>query len=85
MDYATAQQRKIEIFRAVKNSVFVDADTNLWYLAYLYNEGYSMDYISKIQGEMNGIMLDQLNGVYDCDHPSFKELSGLLSREIISK
>jgi len=65
MDYDTANKKKIEMFKQIKNSVFIDPDTSLWYIAYLYDQGLSIDDIVKIQKEINSIMHRQLN--YDFD------------------
>jgi p-methyltransferase len=49
MDSLTAGSKKLEIFAEVKNSLYVDADTNLWYIAYLYDMGYHIKDILDIQ------------------------------------
>lgn len=85
MDYKTASLKKKEMFKNIKNSVFVDPDTSLWYLAYLYDQGYSMDSITTIQKEINSITMDQMNGVYDDNHRGFRNLRGIFSRETISQ
>lgn len=85
MDYNIAHRKKIEMFKTIKNSIFVDADTNLWYIAYLYDQGYSIDIISKIQREINGAMQAQIDGIYDDNHHTFKNLQNLLLREMANK
>jgi p-methyltransferase len=79
MDSRTAQSKKLEIFRTVKNSVFLDADANLWHLAYLYDQGYGFADIMRIQRALNAVAADQLAGRFDDDHPAFSELSGICS------
>ena len=85
MDHKTAGEKKIEMFRAIKNSVFIDPDTSLWHIAYLYDQGYSIDAISGIQEGINEVMLNQIDGVYDDAHPSFKRLKGLFAGEAVNK
>jgi len=78
MDYMTAYNMKIKMFQLIKNSVFIDADTSLWYIAYLFDQGYSIDNISRIQKEINSIILSQYEGIYD-HHPSIENLKHLVS------
>lgn len=78
MDSNTAYQLKIEMFKGVKNSVFIDPDTSLWYLAYLYDQGFSLDAIAEIQTAINNITIDQINGIYKDDTASFARLAKLL-------
>ncbi|HEB69965.1 MAG TPA: radical SAM protein [Desulfobulbus sp.] len=78
MDSNTAYQFKIEMFKGIKNSVFIDPDTSLWYLAYLYDQGFSINAITEIQTAINDITIDQIDGVYRDDTPSFKRLAKLL-------
>ncbi|PKU25402.1 radical SAM protein [Telmatospirillum siberiense] len=65
MDYQTASQRKLEMFRTIRNRLFIDPDTSLWYLAYLRDQGLSNEGIRTIQGEINTIMRDQLDGRFE--------------------
>jgi p-methyltransferase len=85
MDYKTAHQKKIDIFKAVKGSIFIDADTSLWYLAYLYDQGYTIKAISKIQREINKIMAEQIDGVFDDNHSGFKELRRMFSKQAVNQ
>ena len=85
MDYKTAYRKKIEMFKTIENSVFIDADTNLWYLAYLYDQGYNKEAIVKIQKEINNVMLAQIDGVYDDNHPAFGHLQSFISAEARSR
>lgn len=74
MNYSEAQMYKIKIFMTVKNSVFIDPDTSLWHLAYLYDAGYSLGDIMRIQKEINLLMHDQIEGRMDDNHDSFAKL-----------
>jgi anaerobic magnesium-protoporphyrin IX monomethyl ester cyclase len=65
MDSQTAADMKTYMFRNVKNSVFIDPDTSLWYLAYLYDQGFSFDQIKACQRIMNEMMLDEIEGRFD--------------------
>jgi anaerobic magnesium-protoporphyrin IX monomethyl ester cyclase len=60
MDYERAAQIKLEMFRDIRSSVLVDADTSLWHLAYLYDQGYDFAEIRRSQQEINALMQRQL-------------------------
>jgi p-methyltransferase len=60
MDYETIARVKLDIFNSIDSSVLIDADTSLWYLAYLYDQGMSFDEIRKRQTEINDLMKQQL-------------------------
>ena len=45
MNSQIATEMKIHMFRHVKRSIFLDPDTSLWYLAYLYDQGFSFEQI----------------------------------------
>lgn len=78
MDSTTAYQMKIEMFKSIKKSIFVDPDTSLWYLAYLYDQNFSIDSISRIQTSINNIIIDEINGIYTEDTLPFKTLAELV-------
>ncbi|MGY8927967.1 MAG: hypothetical protein ACKVJC_11860, partial [Flavobacteriales bacterium] len=69
----------IEMFKKIKSSVFIDADTSLWYIAYLYDQGYSINDIISIQTEINSVVHDQIEGKYSDEHPSFNRIQNILS------
>ena len=75
MTSETAFEYKIMMFREIKNSVFIDPDTSLWYLAYLYDQGFSINEISDIQKNINTLMLEQLDGNFDDNSPRYGELA----------
>ena len=52
------------MFKKIKSSVFIDADTSLWYIAYLYDQGYSISEIISLQKEINSVVHDQIEGKY---------------------
>lgn len=60
MDHEQAARIKLEIFRQIDSSVLVDADTSLWHMAYLYDQGYGFDQIRDAQIEINDLMKAQL-------------------------
>ena len=62
MDHERAARIKLEIFNEIDSSVLVDADTSLWHLAYLYDQGYSFEKIRQAQIEINDLMKQQLSG-----------------------
>lgn len=78
MDNKTAYAHKVEMFKSIKNSVFIDADTSLWYIAYLYDQGFSMDKIKNIQRNINEIILAQIDGNYDESLPAYGQLERIL-------
>ena len=84
MDFQRAHQHKIEMFRQITNSVFVDPDANLWHLAYLYDQGYEMEQIARIQRRINAVMADQMNGTVDDAHPAFGQLTDMLHRQMVT-
>ena len=60
MDHEQAARIKLEIFDEIESSVLVDADTSLWHLAYLYDQGWSFDRIRHAQTGINDLMKRQL-------------------------
>ena len=82
MDYQRAADIKIEMFKNIKNSIFIDADTSLWYLAYLYDRGFTFDDISEIQKAINNIVLDELDGNYDDNSAAIDSLKDLFPYNI---
>lgn len=66
------------MFKKIKSSVFIDADTSLWYIAYLYDQGYSINEIISLQKEINSVVHDQIEGKYSDDHPAFNRIQNLL-------
>jgi len=67
MDHERAARIKLEIFNEIDSSVLVDADTSLWHLAYLYDQGYSFEKIRRAQIEINDLMKQQLSGPRGAD------------------
>lgn len=82
MDSARAYQIKLDMLRQINRCVYIDADTNLWYLAYLADQGYSLDHIAALQREVNAIMVDQINHKIDDHHPAYERLKTLLSKGV---
>lgn len=78
MDSESAYQHKITLFREIKSSVFVDPDTSLWYLAYLYDQGFSLSDVATLQKEINAIMSSQMAGDIKDQHPGFERISTML-------
>lgn len=74
-----ASDKKIAMFQKIEKSIFVDPDTSLWYIACLYDQGFTMEKIAQLQREINAVMRSQLNGDFDDRHPSFKKLKNLLT------
>ena len=60
MTHEEASEIKLDIFRSVRGSTHIDPDTSLWYMAYLYDQGYDFSQIEQLQGEINLLMKQQL-------------------------
>ena len=61
MTHEEAAEIKLDIFRSVTESTHIDPDTSLWYMAYLYDQGYDFREIERLQGEINLLMKQQLD------------------------
>jgi len=79
MNSAEASTYKMQMFRDIK-SVFIDPDTSLWYLAYLYDQGFTMAEIADFQQDINKIMLSQMDGNFNDDNPLFGQLAQKFQR-----
>ena len=79
MDRTTASEAKLEMFAAIKNSTFIDPDTSLWHIAYLYDQGFPFDTILKIQKEINSIIKEQISGHISDDNPAFDNIKRLVN------
>ncbi|HOW43080.1 MAG TPA: radical SAM protein [Candidatus Omnitrophota bacterium] len=75
MDYRTAAAKKREMFSRIRGCVFVDADTNLWHIAYLADQGFSPSGIRSLQEATNSIVSAQLQGDIGDEHPGFLRLA----------
>ena len=78
MAYKDIHPKIIQMFKKIKSSVFIDADTSLWYIAYLYDQGYTVSEIIALQKEINSVIHDQIEGRYNDDHPAFNRIQNLL-------
>ena len=78
MDYITAHDKKIEMFKRIKNSIFIDPDTSLWSAACLYDQGIDIALQKLIQAELNSIMFNQMNGNFGDENQGFKNLEKIL-------
>jgi p-methyltransferase len=74
MNSTQASEYKMQMFRDIK-SVFIDPDTSLWYLAYLYDQGFTMSQIADFQQDINKIMLSQMDGNFNDEDPMFGQLA----------
>ena len=77
MTHEDAATIKLDIFQSVGESIHIDPDTSLWYMAYLYDQGYDFGEIERLQGEINSLMKRQLAEAArpaDCPAPSRAEL-----------
>ena len=78
MDSDGAARLKIDMFKQIKNSTFIDPDTSLWYFAYLYDQGFTEKKIHQAQTHINSIMASQIGGDFSENHPSYGALRTLL-------
>jgi len=53
MTHELASDLNLEMFHAITSAVHIDPDTSLWYMAYLYDQGFSFDEIADYQSEIN--------------------------------
>lgn len=60
MSYEEATKIKLDVFKSIKGSTHIDPDTSLWYMAYLYDQGYSMSEVRILQESINDLMKNQL-------------------------
>jgi p-methyltransferase len=78
MDYKIASSKKAEMFKRIKNAIFIDPDTSLWHIEYLYEQGFSFEKIKNVQREINKIMQKQMDGNYSEELPEFKNIKSIL-------
>ncbi len=81
MDSMTASAMKVRMFREVKESTFIDPDTSLWYLAYLYDQGFSMAQIKSMQQIINQMMLNEIDGDFRDKSPLMAKLASIIKAE----
>ncbi len=82
MDSVQAAEMKVHMFRTITNSTFIDPDTSLWYIAYLCDQGYSIDDIKNIHRVINRMMLREIDGDFAHKEPDMDELRAIVaSRE----
>lgn len=60
MNHEDAARLKLDIFQSVTESTHIDPDTSLWYMAYLYDQGYDFAKIEQAQAGINAVMKRQL-------------------------
>lgn len=61
MNHEDAARIKLDLFRSIDTSTNIDPDTSLWYMAYLYDQGYDFKAIERVQAEINDLMKRQLD------------------------
>lgn len=79
MDSVKAYKHKIELFKEIKRSCFVDPDSSLWHIVLLLDAGYSFDEITAMQREINTIIADQIDGKLDDSHPAYNRIRNILT------
>ncbi|MGE5270207.1 MAG: radical SAM protein [Thiohalocapsa sp.] len=60
MTHEEAARIKLDIFQAIGGSTHIDPDTSLWYLAYLYDQGYDFAEVDRLQRDINALTKAQL-------------------------
>jgi len=78
MNSDTVDEYEIAMFKEIRGSVFIDADTSLWYIAYLYDQGFSIDQIASIQRGINELMVEQLEGHFNDGNPVYTRIAKIL-------
>lgn len=79
MTFQTASQIKSEMFCKIKGCIFIDPDTSLWLIAYLYDQGFSIEKIKLLLTNINQIMIEQINRNYSEDLDAFKNIKFALN------
>jgi anaerobic magnesium-protoporphyrin IX monomethyl ester cyclase len=74
-----AYNLSLEMFDTIKNPIYVDADTSLWYIAYLRDRGFSMEQIRKSQMLMNAMMKQDNNADFYSKDQLMQQLSTVVS------
>jgi p-methyltransferase len=80
MDSVTVQRHLMRLFREIKGSCYLDADSSLWHVALMRDAGFSFADIERLQRETNGIVLRQLDGHFDDADPGFARLKAILDQ-----
>lgn len=83
MNSRQAADLKLLMFKQIKSSVAIDPDTSMWYVAYLNDQGYSMAQVKSIQSAINSVILEQLDGRFDNDHPAFAQISRIVKSVLL--
>ena len=78
MDAVTVQRHLMRLFREIKGSCYLDADTSLWHIALMCDAGFSLAEIERLQRETNEIVRRQLDGQFDDADPGFARLKAIL-------
>jgi len=79
-----ASEMKSELFKEVNDSIYVDADISLWYLAYLRDRGLSWNSIDKVQRTLNEMMKRDEEGFYENKEDLFAVIRETVRGEIIA-
>lgn len=79
MDSTVAAEMKIHMFKEVTQSIFIDPDTSLWYLAYLHDQGFSLPQIKACQRVLNAMMLDEIDNQFGNKEPRLDELRRIMA------
>jgi p-methyltransferase len=81
MDSATASAVKLDMFQRIRQSIYVDADTSLWYIAYLREQGFSLEGIKSAQRIINEMMARDNAGRFGDKDDLFARLTDTLRAE----
>jgi p-methyltransferase len=80
MSSVEASVQKLRMFESVKSAVYVDADSGLWYLAYLRECGFTWPEIRGIQREISEMMSQDNRGDFFSKDPHASNLKGILDQ-----
>jgi p-methyltransferase len=81
MTSTRASEIKFEMFKRIKHSVYIDADTSLWYIAYLVDQGFTLDQVKAAQRVINAMMARDNAGRFHDKDDLMRDLTRTLGRE----
>lgn len=79
MSSVRASELKLELFERIRSSIYIDADTSLWYIAYLRDQGLSLETLKGAQRVINDMMRRDNAGRYGDNADLFARLTSTLA------
>jgi hypothetical protein len=78
MTSALASEIKVEMLKRVRNSIYRDADTSLWYIACLRDQGLALEQVKSEQRLVNEMMARDNDSHFDEKEDLMAGLAGVL-------